>query len=161
MARTRKPSPSRVRYRAEHRAISAQVPNAEYEELDRIRKTENIGWREILRRSLQVPSTEEGKFTMERCIDAEERIKVLEAELKNPERTRFSLTICSHCGIRQIFDISKKEDLDKLTGFVRDKQYCSNCKTAAGPRSSPLDRFQRIPGIDYQNANDPKHQRRS
>jgi hypothetical protein len=126
---------AKARYRATHPVISLQLTKEEYDSLDRIRKIENIGWAGIMRRSLQVPSTEEGKFTMERCIAAEGRIKVLEAELKNPERTRFSLIICSRCGIRQTFDISNKEDLARLAEYVRDKRYCSKCNTSAGPRS--------------------------
>lgn len=138
MVRTRKPSPSRVRYREKHRAISVQVTNAEYEELDKIRKIGNIGWRDILRRSLQVPSTEEGKFTMERCIAAENKIKALEAELQDPKRYRVSFLVCTRCGIRKTIDIRNKEDVAAMALHFRDAEYCPKCKTSAGPRSPPL-----------------------
>jgi hypothetical protein len=135
MVRTREPSPSRVRYRAQHRAISVQVTNAEYVELDNIRKIENMGWRDILRRSLQVPSTEEGKFTLERCIAAENKIKTLEAELENPKRYKVTFLLCTTCGIRKPFDIRRKEDLAEMATYFRDGRYCPDCKTPAGPRS--------------------------
>jgi hypothetical protein len=141
MVRTREPSPSRVRYRTQHRAISVQVTNAEYAELDNIRKIENIGWPDILRRSLQVPSTEEGKFTLERCIAAESRIKTLEAELENPKRYRVSFLICTSCGITKTLDIRNKEDVAEMAHHFRDAEYCPKGKTSAGPRSPPRGRF--------------------
>ena len=123
---------AKARYRATHPVISLQLTKEEYDSLDRIRKIGDFGWADIMKRSLQVPSTEEGKFTMEGCIALEERIKVLEAQLKNSVSSRLDIHACSvHSGFFRSFNLNEKKDRETvdsiLSKAIKDTLNCPLC----------------------------------
>ena len=87
---------------------------------------------DIMRRSLKVPSTEEGKFTMERCIAAEERVKALEAKLKNSVSSRLEVSLCNVHPIVHSFNLNDPKDKARLDGIlskaIRADMPCPICR---------------------------------
>jgi len=133
MVRTRKPSRSRLRYRAEHHAITAQLTNDEYEALDRIRKTDNVGWREILKRSLIPPVVDTDRITKEQykqqLIDLEGKCRELEMQISKSQWS--SIGHCWKCEAPLKWNLATIRDANELDRLLaKGMPVCPKCKAS-------------------------------